>query len=230
MKNEQTFLMSLEQNICKFIDDQKELLYNEQDFQMHLAIFLMNECDYNKIHVEYYIPYKEVADYDYLWKQDLRLDIVVEKDGMFAVVELKYATKCLPKGFKEITRFDTTLDDGNILKNQAAQNETKYRFWKDVRRIEIVKERFPGKVVGGFAVMLTNDHSYRDSTGKNKNYEAFSTVNGRTVYKNETLAWKGTSADKKKFPPFALDGTYTVKWEPKDIEGIGFIYTILRIV
>ena len=68
-----------------------ELLFNERDLQMHLALHLIRSGHYDDVDVEYYVPYEELDNY--VWKNELKLDILVCKDAEFLPVELKYKTK-----------------------------------------------------------------------------------------------------------------------------------------
>lgn len=151
---------------------------------MQLAVAMRKGGKYDDVDVEYFIPNEVAADGGYEWASDLRLDIVVRKDGKYAVVELKYPTKRIES---EIHRFGRLLkrkdkngkDGGTlfeIVKNQGAQDLVRYNFWKDVRRVEIIKALFPESVIGGVAVMLTNDSYYTRSLKPGTLCEAFSTV------------------------------------------------------
>ena len=157
----------VQQDIFAFLDSNEELLFNERDFQMHLATWLRKSAnDYDDVDVEYYVPKTELPNY--VWDSELRLDIVVKKDGEYCPVELKYKTK---KVERQISRFDEILDDKVVvMKNQGAQDLGMYDFWKDVRRIELVRNRF-AKVNGGLAIFVTNDALYtKASRPESNNY------------------------------------------------------------
>ena len=67
------------QDVFAFLESNNELLFNERDFQMHLATWLRNSQNrYDDVDVEYYVPKSELDDY--VWDSELRLDIVVEKE------------------------------------------------------------------------------------------------------------------------------------------------------
>ena len=118
--------------VLAFLESNNDLLFNERDFQMHLAAWLRNSSNaYDDVDVEYYVPKDELEGY--VWDSELRLDIVVKKNDEFCPVELKYKTK---KVERRIARFDEMLDDSIvIMKNQGAQDLGMYDFWKDVRRL-----------------------------------------------------------------------------------------------
>ena len=78
----------VQQDIFAFLESNEELLFNERDFQMHLATWLRKSAnDYDDVDVEYYVPKIELPNY--VWDSELRLDIVVKKDGEYCPVELK---------------------------------------------------------------------------------------------------------------------------------------------
>ena len=82
----------VQQDVFAFLESNEELLFNERDFQMHLATWLRNSANlYDDVDVEYYVPKSELENY--IWESELRLDIVVNKDGEYCPVELKYKTK-----------------------------------------------------------------------------------------------------------------------------------------
>jgi len=215
----------LEADVTAFIGRQQELMFNERDFQIQLAVCLRETGHYDEVKAEYFIPGQYARTSGYEWDSDLRLDIVVRCGGRFAVVELKYPTRRVTVG---ITRFGTLLPDVEIVKNQGAQDIVSYNFWKDVRRIEIVKQLFPGSVAGGIAVMLTNEPYYIRGPRAGCICEAFSTADGlKDVH--GLRRWSRPTATSKGHPPFELSGCYRVDWQPADISGIKFYYTIIKV-
>lgn len=150
-------LSTVNADIRAFIERQQELMFNERDFQMQLAVYLRQSGHYDDVDVEYYIPNRVAVEAGYEWSSELRLDIVVSSGGVYAVVELKYPTRRI---VTDIRRFGTVLSGVEIVKNHGAQDIVSYNFWKDVRRIEIIRRLFPQSVAGGVAVMLTNEPFY----------------------------------------------------------------------
>ena len=142
----------VQKDVFAFLESYNELLFNERDFQMHLASWLRNSANaYDDVDVEYYVPWQELDGC--VWQSELRLDIVVKKDKEYCPIELKYKTK---KVERQITRFDEALHDNVVvMKNQGAQDLGMYDFWKDVRRVELVRQRFE-RVKGGLAVFVTS--------------------------------------------------------------------------
>ena len=153
------------EDVFAFLESNEELLFNERDFQMHLATWFRNSANhYDDVDVEYYVPRSELDNY--VWDSELRLDVVVKKDGEYLPVELKYKTK---KVERDILRFDEVMHEKVVvMKNQGAQDLGMYDFWKDVRRVELVRNRFE-RVKGGLAVFVTNDSLYTKASKPTSN-------------------------------------------------------------
>ena len=131
------------------------------------------------------------------------IDIVVRRGNEYVPIELKYKLKAISG---RISRFgEKSSEDVSIVTNQAAQNLGRYAFWKDVRRIELVKKHYRA-VNAGIAVFLTNDESYHISR-VGTNYYAFSMDEGRKV--SGVLDWKVPNSN---YPSIPLDGTYVIRW------------------
>lgn len=199
-----------------------ELLFNERDLQMHLAIHLIGTGHYDDVDVEYYVPYEQLGDY--IWKNELRLDILVRKGDEFLPIELKYKTK---KHCKQLTRFGEHLDrQVDVLKNQGAQDLGMYDFWKDVRRVELVRRRFSA-VKNGLAVFVTNDKSYLNICKSTSNNYQFSMEEG---LHNTVRHWhRPDSTCARTHPDFELDYEYTISWDHNTFEGVIFHYCIVEI-
>lgn len=222
-------IQSLKEDVTSFIENQQDLMFNERDFQIQLSVALLKSGRYDKVYVEYFVPKSVVRPFGYCWDREIYLDIVVEKGGKYGIVELKYPTQELEAG---ISRFGTLIADEEIkvLKTHAAYDIRSYDFWKDVRRIEIIKAKFSQNVVGGLAVMLTNADYYTRGPKPGTLFSAFSTANGRTgVHGKLSWARKTSTTDGK--PDITLAGTYSVKWHEKKnkICGATFHYTIIAI-
>ena len=211
-------------DVCAFLENNEELLFNERDFQMHLATWLRNSANcYDDVDVEYYVPCQELDNY--VWDSELRLDIVVKKDSEYCPVELKYKTK---KVERKISRFDEELA-GNVvvMKNQGAQDLGMYDFWKDVRRVELVRNRFE-RVKGGLAVFVTNDGFYTKGSKESSNNYLFNMSAGKAHSKQKYWA-KPESTCAKTHPNFEVEKEYTIDWYDKVVDGVQFYYCILSI-
>ena len=155
--------------IEEFLENVKEPFYNECEFQMYLALFL-KEKGY-KIFLEYSVPIdcetlqeemkrreKIGESLPFSNREKIDIDIVIEKDNFFYPIELKYKTKSIQIDLK---RFGEDLKDSKFLKDQGAIPRGRYDFWKDVARLEFIKESFKPKICKGFCVFLTNEKNMR---------------------------------------------------------------------
>ena len=215
----------VQKDVFAFLESYNELLFNERDFQMHLATWLRNSANhYDDVDVEYYVPKTELENY--IWDSELRLDIVVKKGGEYCPVELKYKTK---KVERQITRFDERLDDKVVvMKNQGAQDLGMYDFWKDVRRVELVRNRFKN-VEGGLAVFVTNDKLYTKASRQNSNNYLLNMTEGKHSaikhWQNEDSA----CAKMKSYKSFEVEKEYSIKWHHRNVDNIPFHYCVVYI-
>ncbi len=218
-----TLLEQAKADIRSYLDSPNgELLFNERDLQMHLALHLIGTEHYDDVDVEYYVPYNELNGY--IWKNELKLDILLRKGDEFLPVELKYKTK---KHSKQLTRFNEHLEKPvDVLKNQGAQDLGMYDFWKDVRRVELVRNRFAA-VKNGLAVFVTNDKLYLGTTKKTSNNYLFSMEDGKHGTIKHWQQSESTCA--KTHPDFDLEKEYTIQWNHNAYEGVDFHYCIVEI-
>ena len=215
----------LRQDVFAFLESNNELLFNERDFQMHLATWLRNSANhYDDVDVEYYVPWQELDGY--IWESELRLDIVVKKDGEYCPVELKYKTK---KVEKQLSRFDEVLHDKVVvMKNQGAQDLGMYDFWKDVRRVELVRNRF-AKVKGGVAVFVTNDPLYIKASRKDSNNYLFNMTEGKHSVVKHWQNEDSACAKMKAYKSFEVEKEYYIEWNSRKIDSVEFYYCIVMI-
>jgi hypothetical protein len=207
----------------------KELLFNERDFQMHLATHLRTNSKFEDVDVEYFVPAEELENYPWInrskKKAELRLDILVRKGEEFLPIELKYKTK---KVERQISRFDELLDEKVIvMKNQGAQDLGMYDFWKDVRRIELVRNRFE-RVKGGLAVFVTNDVFYTKGSKHSSNNYLLGMAGDVTRLKQKH--WRNPeSTCAKTHPNFDIEQAYDIVWHSREIDNEYFYYCIVNI-
>ena len=206
-----------------FLESNDELLFNERDLQMHLATWLRRSANaYDDVDVEYYVPQSELDNY--IWDSELRLDIVVKRDGEYCPVELKYKTR---KVERQITRFDEALHDKVVvMKNQGAQDLGMYDFWKDVRRVELVRNRFE-RVKGGLAVFVTNDALYTKVSRANSNNRLLNMNEGPHSRAKHWANPESTCA--KSHPDFEVEKEYRIEWHNRKIDGVEFYYNVITI-
>ena len=215
----------VQKDVFAFLESYNELLFNERDFQMHLATWLRNSDNhYDDVDVEYYVPKTELDNY--IWDSELRLDIVVKKDGEYCPVELKYKTK---KVERQISRFDEMLDDKVVvMKNQGAQDLGMYDFWKDVRRVELVRNRFKN-VKGGLAVFVTNDQLYTKASRQNSNNYLLNMTEGKHSVIKHWQNKDSACAKMKSYKSFEVEKEYSIKWHHRNVDNILFHYCVVYI-
>ena len=217
-----TFLNVAHTDVMQFLDTNKELLFNERDFQMHLATFLRQTGHYDDVDVEYYVPLSELKGY--IWNNELRMDVLVRKGKEFLPIELKYKTKTVRK---KLLRFgESVAEEVEVMKNQGAQDLGKYDFWKDVRRIEIVRNRF-GNIKNGLAVFVTNDPMYLQRGREASNHIKLSMDEGVHGKEKHWLDKKSTCC--RTHPDFEVEKEYSIHWESRDVEGVNIYYAIITI-
>lgn len=211
------------QDLFAFMKSNEELLFNERDLQMHLATWLRTSTNrYDDVDVEYYVPKNELENY--IWDSELRLDIVVKKDDEYCPIELKYKTQ---KVERKITRFDEALNDKVvIMKNQGAQDLGMYDFWKDVRRVELVRKRFK-RVKGGLAVFVTNDESYIRGSKEFSNNYLLNMTEG--IHSKQKYWANPESTCAKTHSSFDVEKEYSIEWHNKEVDGVEFHYCIVTI-
>jgi hypothetical protein len=215
----------VQQDIFAFLESNEELLFNERDFQMHLATWLRKSAnDYDDVDVEYYVPKIELPNY--VWDSELRLDIVVKKDGEYCPVELKYKTK---KVERQISRFDEILDDKVVvMKNQGAQDLGMYDFWKDVRRIELVRNRF-AKVKGGLAVFVTNDALYTKASRPESNNYLLNMNEGKHSVIKHWQNENSACAKMKSYKSFEVEKEYSINWHHRNVDNIPYHFCVVNV-
>lgn len=215
----------VQQDIFAFLESNEELLFNERDFQMHLATWLRKSAnDYDDVDVEYYVPKSELPNN--VWDSELRLDIVVKKDGEYCPVELKYKTK---KVERQISRFDEILDDKVVvMKNQGAQDLGMYDFWKDVRRIELVRNRF-AKVKGGLAIFVTNDALYTKASRPESNNYLLNMNEGKHSVIKHWQNENSACAKMNSYKSFEVEKEYSINWHHRNVDNIPFHYCVVNV-
>lgn len=151
------------------------------------------------------------------------LDLWLERIGV--AIELKYCTRLL-----EMEHNGEAFE----LRNQSANDISRYDFMKDIQRLESLS-RFP-RAKAGFAIFLTNDHLYWNEPARRDTVDAaFHLYEGRRL--REEMAWSkrasaGTMNGRKE--PIRLKGSYEARWrEYSDISGERFgrfRYLAIRII
>ena len=205
----------------------QKLFHNELDMQVDLARYLDKTGNYGEdgVQTEYFIDKDAlpVGDNGNVWERHFYLDIVLHRDDEWFVIEMKYKTTAMEE---ETERFGESVKF-LISKNQGATNYGMYGFWKDVRRIEIVKQRFSG-VVGGIALFVTNDKKYWEGPKReDAGYKNFSMAQGNH---GPVMKWEGKCAKENtenEHHEFELGRSYDVEWSREGTGG--FRYVILQV-
>ena len=216
--------------VCKdllsYVKQIDRVIFNERDLQLYLSDKLKSSGHYDDIHLEYHLPKGVNAKFDegYAdWETERpSIDIVLEIGSRFIAIELKNKLKSFSTN---LSRFGESTNV-QILKNQAAQNLGRYQFWKDVKRIELLKQSYKN-VLGGVALFLTNDGNYLNTTS-GADYEDFSMEEGckKGGENSKPLDWGSPiKKDKngkefidksgnpiRKSPAIVLDETYSPSW------------------
>lgn len=215
-------------DICRHYNN---FFNSECDMQVRLARYLQEKNHFSEVLPEYKVPLKELAyrliplygmtiqDFNpnnkqyspfYPWKNNISVDLVVKNnEGEFALIEIKYATKSIKGG--EIFGVDV-MEDTSLIKSHDAYDIIMYNFWKDVRRIEVISKAFE-KVIGGFAIMLTNNCLWNPSNSQN-GYKDFEIFDSRKIYGKTNLNWGGSICNNitENHPSFLIEGNYECFW------------------
>lgn len=224
-----SILYRIEEDIKEFLNkelkEEGKAFLNEWDFQMSLSLFLTHIKGY-KVHLEYVVPLnflveKNKKKYPFANKENINIDIVIEKEGLFYLIELKYKTQRATIKFERFGEINCVS-----LKDQSRIPISKYDFWKDVARLEFLKESFE-KVKGGLCIFLTNNKTY---TKGDKGISEEFTMEAQKPHIG-TLTLKDGKT-KKKCPEFSLSKDYQIeKWDKVANEEtkIAFHYCIVRV-
>ncbi len=218
--------------IKEFLNSNERIFFNENEFQLYLAREI-EKCGY-AIYLEYVVEFPYENHHKALFAKDsttkrknnqrMYIDIVVEKDGQYMPIELKYKTTNKQRNKVETGRnIFGIAGESKLLETQGAHNNGCYDFWRDVERIERVHRHYSakgGRMVKGLAIMLTNDPQYWTLTDdKGSEYYEFRLKEGRQSV-NGQIAWSGDDTDKdgvspkhgSKKCPIIIEGNFDVKW------------------
>ena len=146
----------------------------------------------------------------------MNLDILATHRGAPVGLELKYWSR----------RLELEVDgEPFALKEQGAQDLSRYDFWKDVRRLEQLRDA--GHLQGGFVIALTNDQGFWRPGRGGANDEAFRMHEGREVA--GSLAWSaraGRGTTRGREQSHELRGRYTTRWRDYSRPG-GSLFRVL---
>jgi hypothetical protein len=208
--------------IRTFLNNHVGFFHSEEEIQILLAKYLSNVGNYDDIFLEYYVSKKLITNYPWDNDKKISVDIVVRIDNDYIPIEIKYKTK------RQIFPHKVFGSQTNVeLAKQGAQNEGCYSYWKDIKRIELLKEAFNLNNLG-IVLFITNDLSYLNSPRPNVQYEPFSIHEGRTVLQGSFLNWDTTRKPIKvdraeKFPGFTISNNYLINWQDLNIQNHKYI-------
>jgi len=151
----------------------------------------------------------------------VHLDLLVKDRSHHVAVELKYKTR----------KAHITCDEEQFqLRSQSAQDQGRYDFLMDIKRIESYVEAHPG--AEGYALLLTNDPTYWQESRKAHAVDtAFRIHEGRTI--NGKLAW-GVGASEgtklKRQLEISMRSSYDIVWRDfSDIDHQLFRYVVVHV-
>ena len=184
------------------------IFHSEADFQHHFSWRIHQEIADAKIRLEYPLSKDETNRWEYC-------DILIHTPQTLGL-ELKYKTKLL----------STQVNGEQFeLKNQGAQDIGRYDFLKDVSRLEKWSEQ--QRIDIGYAIILTNDHSYWTPPIRETIDKDFRIHNGSI---SGELSWGdlvSAGSIKNREEPIVLKNEYSIEWT--DTPHPDFKYLLLEI-
>ena len=186
----------------------RSIFHSEGDFQHHLAWYLRVHLERVRVRLEY--PISETTEESEQEKRKRR-DIVLMDNDKKIGIELKYRTN----------KLECTVNEESFhIKQHGAQEDGRYYFFKDIKRLENWLKRREINV--GFAVLLTNSRSYwkYDKKRDTKN-KGFMLHEGRVA--KGVCSWdSGAAASTKKHMPnsIELQGKYTMNWKDAPVQHV----------
>lgn len=191
--------------ILKELAKKRKFFVSEADFQLALAWKLKKHKDIKEVLLEY--PIKGTIKNDP--NKVIHLDILaIDTDGKWIPIELKYKTKGC----------ELTLKDGTpvTLANQSAQDIGRYLFLRDIQRIEAIRGKDGCPFAEGYAILITNDHSYKKKKTETKDREF-------SLHPHELpagkLKWQQGSVTGEDKDPVELEDTYKIEWGEYSTQG-----------
>jgi hypothetical protein len=193
----------------------RPIYHSEADFQHALAWQIQKEYSNCVIRLER--PFKGTSN-------AIHLDIHIRLEDVNIFLELKYKTRCVETTYQG--------EDYN-LKSHSAQDTGRYDFIKDIWRIEELTQSTNNSM--GYAIFLTNDSSYWNSSTQEQLIDAnFRIAEGRQL--KGILEWDNKASQgtkKNRNAPIELKGVYTIEWKPYSMINAKFYkefrYTFVNI-
>lgn len=174
------------------------LFCSELEFQFYLA-WKIKEIYQENFHIYIEYPLKNYAG------KNRNIDLLlIDKCGGYIPIELKYKT----------SKFEYSWNGFDYkLKDQSANDLTKYGHLKDISRIEYFKETEP-KFLIGYVITITNQcKTWQKISNPNQTDYEFSLENGITIHKG-IKQWSKHTAEynKKNYQAIDLKNDYKIIW------------------
>ena len=171
----------------------RKVFHSEADFQHALAWQihqLKSDC---QIRLEFPMPIAHRKMHVDIW-------LPVEK----VAIELKYATRSLGLVHKR---------ESFALSDHRAQNQRRYDFLLDIRRLELMCSKSE-LCEAGYAVLLTNDPLYWKKPTRDTMDSAFRVHEGQTITGKRVWADQAsTGMVKGREEKIQLEGSYPLRWQ-----------------
>ena len=208
-----TEMVNIQEILITSLKD-RNIFHSEADFQHHLAWHIHTELQNPQLRLEYPLSKNGSNRWEYC-------DIVLKSPYNIGI-ELKYKTK----------RFTTKIEGESFeLKDQSAQDEGRYDFLKDVKRLETWCK--DGKINSGYAIILTNDSSYWTKPTKDDTKDKDFRLHNRKIIDKLDLDWKKDTSKttKKGRGGFKLENEYSLEWKDVDsnVPNSNFRYILLKV-
>jgi hypothetical protein len=202
-------------SVLEELAQRRPLFHSEADFQHELAWELRESWKPRAIRLEWPVTACERPG---------ALDLMVETARGRVGIELKYWKKAF---------VDKVLGEPFALKNQAAQDISRYDFWKDVARIEDLVAH--GVLHRGYVVALTLDQTYWNESTRPTVDIDFRLHEGRAVEGPIALEWRGASEGTmrgERTDPIPVRGGYRLGWLPYSSprEGVELRALVLSVI
>lgn len=177
----------IDEEFLSQLEKDKKRYYNEAQVQHKLGIELYKRFDIEPT-LEWCVKNDETGAKKYI-------DMMLEIGGKKVAIELKYRTKSVKK---------------ELYTNQSAQNNGKFNFFKDIKRLEILKNSKDDDfgIEKGFAIFITNDHLYWNAAKEKTSVADFDLCDDKGIKKDTYDAkWR-----KSKNATVTISQSHTVEW------------------
>jgi len=179
----------------KSLMTKRKVFHSEADFQFAFAWEIQMLNPNAKVRLEY-----SPASI----KPTMHIDIVVLLEDEIVPIELKYLKKNLQ--YQE-------NDELFILRDNGAQDISRYDILKDLQRLERFKQDLAG-VRRGYALVLSNDPAFwKANSGRKTNDSEFLLDDGKVI--SGSLAWgdgAGLWTMQGREKPIEITGNYPIQW------------------